>query len=63
MFARATPRRELPGRKPYFSLFCDLTVSTLDLQYGHSLVVNPLGEIVAEADEHGATVIANIGKP
>lgn len=28
--------------------------------YGHSLVVNPLGEIIAEADENGATVIADI---
>lgn len=34
---------------------------TDDQQYGHSLVVNPLGEIIAEADENGATVIADIG--
>jgi predicted amidohydrolase len=31
------------------------------VKYGHSLVVNPLGQILAEADEHEATVFADIG--
>lgn len=33
-----------------------------DVQYGHSLVVNPAGEILAEADENEATIYADIGK-
>lgn len=30
--------------------------------YGHSMVVNPLGEVVVEADEHEAILYADIGK-
>lgn len=28
--------------------------------YGHSMVVNPIGEVLTEADEHGAIVYADI---
>ena len=34
-----------------------------DIQYGHSSVVNPLGDVIAEADEKEAIVYADIGKP
>jgi predicted amidohydrolase len=35
--------------------------NTDNKQYGHSSVVNPLGDVIAEADEKEAIVYADIG--
>lgn len=36
-------------------------IADIGSQYGHSSVVNPLGDVVAEADETEAIVYADIG--
>jgi predicted amidohydrolase len=53
---------DIPRKTLYPNLHSDLPLRSLtNTQFGHSSVVNPLGDVIAEADEKEAIVYADIG--